>query len=126
MPPAGRYHILVFTSKDLLSKTGVSQPALQSCIDTIQEFPPGVIDLVILHPLQERFEWTDLPPSVKSFAEMRVYGSTKNEDAFDILGVNKDQGLIAVIRPDGYVGVLAPLSASQQVESYFRGCVVGI
>jgi len=126
MPSTGRYHILVLASNDLLDKSGTSQSALQSCIDVIQKFPSGAINLVILHPLEKRFEWTDVPPGLKTFAEMRTYGLAKKEDAYDILDVSKDEGLIAVIRPDGYVGMLSPLSGTKMVEAYFSGCLISV
>jgi phenol 2-monooxygenase len=126
MPSTGRYHILVLTSNDLLDKRGISQSALLSCLNIIQKFPAGATDLVILHPLRKRFEWTDIPPGVKTFAEMRTYELAKKEDAYEIFGVSKDKGLIAVIRPDGYVGMLAPLSGSEMVQAYFSGCLVRV
>lgn len=126
MPSTGRYHILVLASNDLLDKSGASQLALLSCIDVIQKFPAGATDLVIVHPLQKRFEWTDVPPGLKTFAEMRTYGLAKKEDAYEIFDVSKDEGLIAVIRPDGYVGMLAPLSGSKMVEAYFTGCLTSV
>ena len=92
----------------------------------MQQFPIGVINLAVLHPLKERFEWTDIPSCVKRFAEMRTYGMAKEEDAYEIYNVSKAEGLIAVIRPDGYVGQLAPLSGHKQVETYFRDCLVSI
>lgn len=57
-------------------------------------------------------------------AEMRMYGLSRNEDAYDVYGVSKDQGIVAVIRPDGYVGTLASLSGIAEVESYLRSCLV--
>ncbi|TWU76299.1 hypothetical protein ED733_005576 [Metarhizium rileyi] len=97
MPSTGRYHVLV-----LADGSGASQAAVLSSIDILQRFPAGVINLIILHPLKDRFEWVDLPPGVKTYAEMRIYGLAKTEDAYDQLGVAKDEGLVAVIRPDGY------------------------
>ena len=126
MPSFGRYHVLLLASNDLLDRCGASQSAILSSIDTIQKFPTGVINLVILQPLKERFEWADLPPAMKTFAEMQTYGLSKKEDAYEIFGVSKDEGLIAVVRPDGYVGMLAPLSAGKLVEAYFRGCLVAV
>jgi phenol 2-monooxygenase len=123
MPSTGRYNILVLASNDLLDKSGASQSAILSSIDTIQKFPPGVINLFILHPLKERFEWTDVPPAVKTFAEMRTYGLARKEDAYEIFGISKDRGVIAVVRPDGYVGVLAPLTGGERVEAFFHGCL---
>lgn len=116
----------MFTSNDLLDKSGTSQSALTSAIDIIQKFPASTIHLVVLHPLQERFEWTDIPTGAKTFAEMRTYGLAKKEDVYDIYDVSKSEGLVAVIRPDGYVGMLAPLSRHEPVEDYFRGCLVSI
>ncbi|KAI5461880.1 putative phenol monooxygenase [Mariannaea sp. PMI_226] len=126
MPSIGRYHVLVLASNDLLDKSGASQSAIQSSIDIIQKFPTGVVNLMVIHPLEERFEWTDVPPSLKTFAEMRTYGLAKSEDAYEIFDVSKEEGLIAVIRPDGYVSMLSPLSGSELVEDYFNSCLVRI
>lgn len=126
MPSTGRYHVLLFASNDLLDKCGASQSAILSSIDILHKFPAGAINFVLLHPLTERFEWADLPPSVKTFAEMRTYGLAKNEDAYKVFDVPKGEGIIAVIRPDGYVGMLAPLSDPKLVEDYFHGCLVSI
>ncbi|KAF4994292.1 hypothetical protein FGRMN_5877 [Fusarium graminum] len=126
MPPTGRYTILVFTSTDLLETSGTSQSALQSSVDSIKQFPQGTINLVVIHPLDRRFEWTDLPAGVKDLAEMRVYGVAKKEDAYEVLSVSKDDGVVAVIRPDGYVGILAPLSNTGLVKEYLSDCLVSI
>ncbi|KAF4340675.1 phenol hydroxylase [Fusarium beomiforme] len=126
MPPHGRYYILVFTNNDLLEKSGTSQLALKSSIDTLQKFPTGTVNLVVIHPLTTRFEWTDLPAGVKAFAEMRTYGVSKKEDVYEALGVSKDAGVVAVVRPDGYVGMMAPLSKMELVEDYLRGCLVTV
>ena len=126
MPPTGRYYLAVLTSNDLLNQSGSSQSALQSAIETISKFPEGTINLVVIHPLTTRFEWTDLPAGVKKLAEMRVYGMARKEDAYDILGVSKDEGVMAVVRPDGYVGMLAPLTKAGLVEGYLRGCLAAV
>jgi len=101
-------------------------PALKSCTNLLQKFPLGVIELLIVHPLTKRFEWVDLPKSVKNVAEMRLYGLTGTEDVYDIYGVPKEQGAVVVVRPDGYVGAISHLSAMKDVEAYFRGCLVGL
>ncbi|KAH7393851.1 putative phenol monooxygenase [Phaeosphaeria sp. MPI-PUGE-AT-0046c] len=124
--PVGRYYMLVFASSDFMNKSGASQLALTSCINIIDQFPPTLISLAVLHPLSERFEWTDIPAGVKELAEMRVYGLSKTQDAYDIYGVPKEQGLIAIIRPDGYIGMLAPLSGHAQVQAYFDSCLVRV
>jgi phenol 2-monooxygenase (NADPH) len=85
-----------------------------------------VIEILIVHPLTTRFEWVDLPKSVKNVAEMRLYGTAGTEDVYDIYGVPKEQGAVVVVRPDGYVGTISHLSAVEDVEAYFRGCLVGL
>jgi phenol 2-monooxygenase len=124
LPSVGRYRIIVLASNDLLDKSGITQSSLVSCIESMQQFPAGTIDLVVLHPLKTRFEWSDIPPNVKEAAEMRTYGLSRKEDAYEIYGVRKDEGLIAVVRPDGYVGTLAPLSSTKEVETYLRSCLI--
>jgi phenol 2-monooxygenase len=120
----GRYRTIVLVSNDLLDKPGVSQSSLVSCIESMQRFPTGTIDLVVLHPLKTRSEWTDTPPNVKEAAEMRTYDLWRKEDAYEIYGVCKDKGFIAVVRPDGYIGTIAPLSSTQDVGVYLRSCLI--
>jgi phenol 2-monooxygenase len=126
IPSTGRYRIMVLASTDLLDASGTSQAALSACVDITQKFPAGLIELVVVHPMTKRFEWSDLPSCVKKAAEMRTYGLSKSEDAYDVYGVGKESGVIATVRPDGYVGMLSSLSDSTSVEAYFRGCLVSV
>ncbi|KAI5243446.1 putative phenol monooxygenase [Aureobasidium subglaciale] len=124
LPSNGRYRILLLTSTNLLNIDGLSQKALKACATMVDEHPAGSIDYAVLHPIKERFEWTQLPSEVKRLAEMRTYGLGRREDAYETYGVAKDEGAIAVIRPDGYVGVLCRLSAIKTVQSYLEACLV--
>lgn len=83
-----------------------------------------MINLSVLHPLAKRFEWNDLPSEVKEAAEIRKYGLASIENAYEIYGASSDEGMIAVIRPDGYIGMFAPLSAPSLVEIYFSSCLI--
>lgn len=126
MPSVGRYRIIVLSSNDLLDKSGVSQASLLSCSDMIERFPAGTIDLIVLHPLMDRFEWNDIPPTVKRLAEMRTYGLSRKEDAYEIFDVSKDAGCIITVRPDGYIGMLSALSSTTDVEAYLSSCLVHV
>ncbi|KAF4499589.1 phenol hydroxylase [Fusarium agapanthi] len=118
MPPTGRYYVLVFTSNDLLEKSGNSQSSLQSSVEILQKFPKGTVNLIVVHPLTSRFEWTDLPAGVKTFAEMRTYGVSKKEDVYEVLGVSKDDGVVAVLiiaeKRDSIIGSRCTTMASAQ------------
>ncbi|KAL1303744.1 hypothetical protein AAFC00_007087 [Neodothiora populina] len=126
LPSHGRYKIIILTSNDLLDRDGISQKILSSCIDTHQTYPAGTIDLAIIHPpLIRHFEWTDLPAEVKQHAEMRVYGTSKTEDAYEVYGVSKEEGAVLVVRPDGYVGVMSSLVGGvEAVDAYLCDCLV--
>ena len=43
--------------------------------------------------------------------------------AYDSYGISKDDGAIIIVRPDGYVGIVAPLSEEgvKEVNEYFEG-----
>lgn len=114
----------MLTSTDLLNPTGQSQKALEACANIVKSHPAGSTDLVVLHPMKERFEWTQLPADIKKLAEMRTYGLAKKEDAYDVYGITKEEGAIAVVRPDGYVGVVCRLSALDVAEGYLSDCLV--
>lgn len=120
MGSSGRCTLLLLTSTDLLDESGTSQAALRSAEATLSKYPHGVIDLVVIHPLQQRFEWTDIPRFVKRLAEMRTYGMSKKEDAYEVYGASKDKGAVVVIRPDGYVGTISHPGSFETVDAYFK------
>ncbi|CAD0115067.1 unnamed protein product [Aureobasidium uvarum] len=125
LPSNGRYRLLILTSTDLLDPSGHSQKALRASTEIVESHPAGSIDLVVLHPIKDRFEWTQIPSEVKRLAEMRTYGLAKKEDAYDVYGISREEGAIAVVRPDGYVGVLCRLS-TPEFAKYLGGCLVTI
>jgi phenol 2-monooxygenase len=118
--------LVVFAANDMLGHDSVSQLVLNSCGEIMLSHPAGSIDFAVIHPLRERFEWTDLPKCTKEFAEMRTYGLSKKEDAYEIYGVAKDQGAVIVVRPDGYVGIISSLSSLDQVKGYLNNCLVSV
>lgn len=116
----------MLTSTDLLDPTGQSQKALQACADIVKIHPAGSTDLVVLHPMKQRFEWTQIPSAIRELAEMRIYGLAKKEDAYDVYGIAQEEGAIAIVRPDGYVGILCCLSAPEVAENYLKDFLVKI
>lgn len=45
-------------------------------------------------------------------------GLAEGEDAYTLFGVAPDRGAMAVVRPDGYVGLMAELGDVARVECY--------
>ena len=57
---------------------------------------------------------------------LRRRSSAKTEDAYKTYGIAKTDGAIVVVRPDGYVGVLSRLTASDVVEADLKGCLLEV
>ncbi len=96
---------------------------IKVCDVIIPRFPAETVELVVLHPLKERFEWTDIPSCVKEYAEISFHGLS-DEDAYQIYGVSAASGALAVVRPDGVVGAVAPLDETDVIEEYLAGCLI--
>ncbi|KAI2669723.1 hypothetical protein CBS147355_9717 [Penicillium roqueforti] len=120
----GRFRILSLLSTDLLDRKGTSVKALDEISRLVARFPPTLVGQIILHPhINEAFEWEDIPDCVKEQAEMSYYDGSNPEDAYKIYGVDPAQGALVVIRPDGYVGIVAGLDGAAKVEEYLRRCI---
>ncbi|KAL4960066.1 putative phenol monooxygenase [Aspergillus stella-maris] len=129
----GRTRILLLTSSDLLNPQGKSATTIKTLSNTISKFPPGTIEQVVIHPHltsttgsgtvgSQDFTWRDLPSEFKQHSEMRFYsGYDLADDVYKIYGVDESEGAIAIVRPDGYVGVVARLDDVERVEAYLGG-----
>lgn len=84
-----------------------------------------MVEMVVIHPpLDKSFVWKDIPAAVKTQSEMRFYGA-ETDAVYSTYGVPPARGAIAVVRPDGYIGVVARLSDTGRVEDYLRRCLRG-
>ncbi|KAL1970194.1 hypothetical protein VTN77DRAFT_5354 [Rasamsonia byssochlamydoides] len=124
-PSTGRFRVLCLTSSDLLDPQGTSAQTLTTISSSLlPRFPPSLIEQVVVHPRLERsFEWKDLPVAVKQHSEMRFYSGYEIDDVYGIYGVDSAKGGLAVVRPDGYVGVTARLDDLGRVERYLESCL---
>jgi phenol 2-monooxygenase (NADPH) len=123
-PSTGRFRLLVLTSSDLLSPSGISSTSLSQISNILSRFPSGVIELVVLHPLEPNtFDWNDIHDMVKRQAEMRFYNGTELEDTYKVYGVDRERGAVAVVRPDGYIGTIAKLEDTERIRAYLGGCL---
>ncbi|KAL5339590.1 FAD binding domain-containing protein [Aspergillus crustosus] len=126
----GRFRILVLTSTDLLNSisTSTSAQTLTSLSTLYAQFPPSILEQIVIHPRLRKetttktFMWRDLPPEIKTHSEMRFYsGYELADDVYKVYGVEEGKGALAVVRPDGYVGVVARLDDVGAVGSYLGG-----
>jgi phenol 2-monooxygenase len=85
-----------------------------------------MIEIVVIHPpLPNSFVWKDIPTTVKKHSEMRFYGA-ETDTVYNTYGVSQNRGAIAVVRPDGYVGLVAGLSGTSLAEEYLSRCLCRI
>jgi hypothetical protein len=54
---------------------------------------------------------------------MAFYSGYEMDDVYGIYGVNPEKGAVAVIRPDGYVGVVAELADVGRVATFLEKCI---
>jgi len=54
---------------------------------------------------------------------MQFYNGYEKEDAYGVYGVIPEKGAVAIVRPDGYIGVVAELGDVKRVEGYLEGCL---
>ncbi|KAJ5600485.1 hypothetical protein N7450_001552 [Penicillium hetheringtonii] len=120
----GRFRILCLTSTDLLNPQGVSAKTLNALGNVILRFPPSVIEQVVIHPRLERdFMWNDIPSEIKRYSEMAFYSGFELDDVYKTYGVNSVEGALAVVRPDGYVGIVASLQDVGRLEKFLESLI---
>ncbi|KAJ5698970.1 hypothetical protein N7462_000975 [Penicillium macrosclerotiorum] len=120
----GRFRILCLTSSDLLDWQGVSSQSLTELGTILNHFPTSILEQLVIHPrLPREFMWNDIPHEIKKSSEMTFYSGYEMDDVYGIYGVDPAKGALAVVRPDGYVGVIAELKDTSRVESYLKSLI---
>lgn len=56
-------------------------------------------------------------------AEMQFHGSCAGEDVYSVYGVQATLGAAVIVRPDGYVGIMASLDNVSLLEVYLEDCI---
>ena len=85
------------------------------------KFVGGVVEPFVLHGLQcnDDVEWSDFPKALKEDWEWNLLGDVSGQ-GFETLGVSRELGAVAILRPDGVLGgvwdvdELVPLGAVER------------
>lgn len=67
--------------------------------------------------------WGDIPRAVKYRSEMSFYSGYEIDDVYGIYGVDPAKGAVAIVRPDGYIGIVVSLVDVNRVEHYLEGLI---
>ena len=65
-------------------------------------------------------EWTDFPDAVRERWEWLLLEDAYSE-VYGTFGVDSARGAVAVVRPDGVVGMVAGVEDAGVVEGWLRG-----
>ena len=57
---------------------------------------------------------------------MRFYNGYDVSDAYAVYRLNPAQGALAVVRPDGYIGVVGTLTDLDRIDRYLEGCIATV
>lgn len=115
MPSTGRYRILLVLPVGFKMDPGAFRGVIKGLADTIPSaFPAGVVETVVVFPGERgTLEWTDFPSCVREVSEWLVFGDHYGE-AYAMWGVDEGKGVVAVARPDGYVGVVSSIKEGEE------------
>lgn len=87
-------------------------------------FPNSLIEQVVIHPrLSTDFTWKDVPSELKLHSEMSFYSGYELDDVYGDYGVDPARGAAAIVRPDGYIGVIAELHDINRLGTYVEKCI---
>lgn len=123
MPSTGQYRIVVLLPTRFKSAPETGAAVMTYYASTLPgEFARGAVETVVVFPGKRGgLEWTNFPVCVKEVSEWLVLGDHSGE-TYKTWGVDEAVGALVVVRPDGYVGVVAALEeASEGVVAYLRG-----
>lgn len=128
MPSTGQYRIVVLLPTRFKSAPETGAAVMTYYVSTLQrDFAQGALETVVVFPgTRGALEWTDFPVCVREMSEWLVLGDHSGE-TYKTWGVDEAKGALVVVRPDGYVGVVAALEeASEGVVGYLRGVLRGV
>ncbi|KAI5779363.1 FAD binding domain-containing protein [Geopyxis carbonaria] len=123
----GVYRVLLLLPASFRADPAAFAPLLQACAATVPlRFPDGVVETAVVFPGERgALEWTDFPAVVKERGEWMVFGDHYGE-VYKTFEVDEAKGAVAVVRPDGYVGMVAPLEGAEAlVGRWLGGVLVG-
>lgn len=89
--------------------------------------PARVFDVLAVCSVgKEKVNYTDLPPLFRThwskvlLDDKDMFGRTGG-GGYEKYGIDKTRGAVVVVRPDGYVGLVAPYESVADIDAYFAG-----
>ncbi|KAI0675863.1 FAD binding domain-containing protein [Trametes maxima] len=138
LPSDARFKVLVFTGNILDTAQAARVKALAEELDRPESFyhrfghgdPSKVFDVLSISAAKKQdVNYTDLPPLFRQHWSKVLLDDTDlyarvGGGGYEAYGIDAQRGAIVVIRPDGYVGVVAPLDGAKDVVAYFESFMI--
>jgi len=121
LPATGHYVVLALLPK-LFKDPRVQQQLAYVTTTLPRKFVRGIVEPFVIHPLRsnDEVEWNMFPKALKEHWEWNLLGDVSGQ-GYETFGVDRDAGVVAVLRPDGVLGGvwdIDELAPKRRVESY--------
>ncbi|KAH9893375.1 FAD binding domain-containing protein [Cubamyces lactineus] len=134
LPSDTRFKLLVFAGAIADAAQAARVRALADALDRRESFyrrfahgdPSKVFDVLSISSAgKQDVNYTDLPPLLRQHWSKVLLDDTDmyarvGGGGYETYGIDPQRGAIAVVRPDGYVGMIAPLDGLQDLDAYFN------
>ncbi|KAJ7140287.1 FAD binding domain-containing protein [Mycena crocata] len=118
LPSNTHFKLLVFIG----DTTAFKDPAAQ--VDGIMKKFGRVVDVVSVVPSKRHISFMDLPAVLrphwsKVLCDKKDLRGIQGGNAYEAFGIDPHNGALICVRPDGYVGMVAPLEQGSSIFAYF-------
>ncbi|KAL4251566.1 PheA/TfdB FAD monooxygenase family protein [Abortiporus biennis] len=134
LPADTRFKILLFAGNTAnpsqLDRVNILAENMEQKV--LKKFGRDVFDVISISSAQkDKVNYTDLPEVLRShwskvlLDDVDMFQRTGGK-GYAYYGIDSEQGVIVIVRPDGYVGMVSPLEKIEDVEAYFAGFLTPI
>ncbi|KAJ7176637.1 FAD binding domain-containing protein [Mycena filopes] len=125
LPSDTRFKLLVFTGDADLE----ALECLAGGVEVVQQKYKSAFDVITI--MSKNFCFMDLPPVLaphwsKVLCDEPDLRGTQGGNAYATLGIDPHEGALVCVRPDGYVGMVAPLHETAEIAIYFSSFMESI
>ncbi|KAJ7068706.1 FAD binding domain-containing protein [Mycena amicta] len=124
LPSDTRFKLLLFTGD---ADVAALQVLAEGMKRIVSRYGVAAVDILsIVKSKRPNFNLLELPEVLRShwskvFCDEKHMRGTEGGEAYNTFGIDPEVGAIVCVRPDGYVGMVAPLSEPSTIETYFAG-----
>ncbi|KAL4251565.1 PheA/TfdB FAD monooxygenase family protein [Abortiporus biennis] len=133
LPADTRFKILVFAGNTANASQLDRVKVLAENVETgvLKKFGNEVFDILSISSAhKEKVNYTDLPEVFRShwskvlLDDEDMFKRSGSGKGYEYYGIDTEKGAVVIVRPDGYVGMIAPFEKVEDIETYFAGFMI--